>query len=66
MKRGRGRPKGSGERVEDLHIRLSPKEKERLQHHSKAKGTTITQLIQELINQLDTESHDPNTNPPEL
>ncbi|HEY9653349.1 MAG TPA: hypothetical protein V6C95_22000 [Coleofasciculaceae cyanobacterium] len=59
MKRGRGRPKGSGEKHENLTIRLTPKDKEKLQKYAGQKKITITEAIERFINGLDVEPEEP-------
>lgn len=47
-----GRPKGSGEKYEYLGIRLTRKQKEKLQKYADKQGITMTQAIEDYINGL--------------
>ncbi len=55
MKRGKGRPKGSGKKYESLGIRISDEHKQKLRKYAEQKKITITEAIERYINGLDVE-----------
>lgn len=59
MKRGKGRPKGSGEKYESLGIRINDKQKKKLKKYAEQQGITITEAIDRFINGLDVELEEP-------
>lgn len=52
MTRGKGRPKGSGDKYERLNIRMNDEIKEKLKKYAKKKGLSMTEAIEDLIKGL--------------
>lgn len=53
MKKGKGRPKGSGEKYNVLNIRMSDEIKEKLKKYADKKGITMTQAIEDFVKGLE-------------
>lgn len=59
MKRGKGRPKGSGEKYEFLGVRISDEQKEKLKKYAEQQGINMSEAVARLINGLDVEPEEP-------